>query len=128
MASGTEYLLDLLRPLFFVFGLIEGVFVVVDVDDGSLLGGGAVVLNCVGVPIHGDEFWFCGQGFRCVDTGGVTTEGFPGFCEDDDWWFLNVLKGDVSGWVWYWCCPSCLLWLRVSMQTSYGLELGADLE
>ena len=38
-----EYLLDLLRPLFFVFGLIEGVFVVV--DDGSLVGGGAVVLN-----------------------------------------------------------------------------------
>ena len=45
MASGTEYLLDLLRPLFFVFRLIEGVFVVVDVDDGSLVGGGAVVLN-----------------------------------------------------------------------------------
>ena len=45
MASGTEYLLDLLRPLFLVFGLIEGVYVVVDVGDGSLVGGGAVVLN-----------------------------------------------------------------------------------
>ena len=45
MASGTEYLLDLIRHLFFVFGLIEGVFVVVDVDGGGLVGGGAVVLN-----------------------------------------------------------------------------------
>ena len=45
VASVTEYLLDLLRPLFFALGLIEGVFVVVDVDDGSLEGGGAVVLN-----------------------------------------------------------------------------------
>ena len=45
VASGTEYLLDLLRPLFFALGLIEGVFVVVDADDGSLVGGGAVVLN-----------------------------------------------------------------------------------